>query len=293
MKKIFRYIIDIIIRFIETSKPVVIVLILAVMTMAVITGHKYYQFTKSDPRFCELCHLMKEPIKSWQQSAHKDTVCQTCHSMSLLAQNRLLLGYIVSGDKARTPQKHGRLTPWNSCNRCHLDEATQGSITLRKSYGHAKHVFMEKIECKKCHTADMHDFHPDEKNCLLCHKDKGVHGIGMESFACLNCHVYGETTAMPKKERCLKCHKDIPVRGPMSTVDCRNCHKPHKKIKPTAKDCLSNCHTNQHEIGRHDKHIDISCLECHKAHTWKVGQELAKSLCSKCHKHKDPLSFIF
>ena len=146
MKKIFRYIIDIIIRFIETSKPVVIVLILAVMIMAVITGHQYYRYTKSDPRFCELCHLMKEPIKAWQQSAHKDTVCQTCHSMSLLAQNRLLLGYIVSGDKARIPQKHGRLTPWNSCNRCHLDEATQGSITLRKSYGHARHVFMEKIE---------------------------------------------------------------------------------------------------------------------------------------------------
>jgi nitrate/TMAO reductase-like tetraheme cytochrome c subunit len=293
LKKRFRDTIEIVIRFLETSKPIVIALITVVLIMGVITGYKYYKFTENDPRFCELCHLMKETYKSWKKSAHRDTVCQTCHSMNLISQNRLLLGYVVSGAKARTPQKHGRLTPWESCNSCHLDEVEQGGVTLRKSYGHARHVFMEEIECKKCHTDDQHNFAPDEKNCLLCHKDKGVHGIGMEGFACLSCHVYGETTAMPRKERCVKCHKDVPLKGPMSKVDCRNCHKPHGRIKPTAMDCVSNCHANQDAIGRHDRHIDISCNECHKAHEWKVGQEEARSLCSRCHEYKDPLYFIF
>jgi hypothetical protein len=244
-------------------------------------------------RYCELCHLMKEPIKSWQKSAHKDTVCQTCHAMNLLAQNSLLLRYVVSGGKSRNAEKHGRLTPWDSCETCHLAEAKQGSVTLRKSYGHARHVFMEQIECKKCHTADAHNFYPDEKNCLRCHKNKGVHGVGMEGFACLSCHAYGDTSAMPTKEKCLSCHKEIPSKVPMTKVECRNCHKPHTSILPTSMDCLGNCHTNQEEIGRHDKHAHISCLECHKAHEWKVDKEEAISLCSKCHEYRDPFAFIF
>lgn len=293
MNNMFRSTIDGIIRFIESAKPIVILLIAVVVVMGAVTGYKYYQYTESDPRYCELCHIMKEPIKSWQKSAHRDAVCQRCHSMNLLEQNRLLLGYVVQGGTSLPPQKHGRVTPWDSCTSCHLDEAAQGSITLRKSYGHARHVFMEKIDCSKCHTAALHNFTPDEKNCLVCHTDKGVHGMGMESFACLSCHIYGEAPSMPKKERCVTCHKDIPASGFMSKVDCRNCHKPHGKIKPTANDCLSSCHTNQDTIGRHDRHLHISCLECHKAHTWKVGQELALSLCSKCHEYRDPLSFIF
>jgi hypothetical protein len=117
--------------------------------------------------------------------------------------------------------------------------------------------------------------------------------MGMESFACLTCHVYSERSTMPKKQRCIQCHKNIPEKAPMSTVDCQNCHKPHGKLQPTAIDCLSNCHTNQQAIGRHDKHMDIACLSCHKAHEWKVGEKLAASLCIKCHEYEDPLSFIF
>lgn len=291
--KIYKYIIEFITRFIENSKPLIIVLIIAVVIMGAANGYKYYNFTKNDPKYCELCHLMKESHLSWQKSSHNDIVCQTCHSMSLISQNSLLIKYVISGNKEHTPQKHGSIAPWETCKTCHLDEATQGAVSMRKSYGHAKHVFMEKIECKECHAASMHNFVPDEKKCMACHKDKGVHGLGMESFACLTCHVYGDTTAMPTKEKCLRCHKNIPEKATMSSVDCRNCHKPHGKIRPASADCLSNCHTNQQTIGRHDKHTKISCLECHKAHEWKVGRKLAPSLCSKCHEYRDPGSFIF
>lgn len=293
MGKIYKYIIEFITRFIENSKPLVIVLIIAVVIMGFANGYKYYNFAQNNPKFCELCHLMKESYISWQKSSHNDIVCQTCHSMSLISQNRLLLSYVFTGGKSAFSREHGRERPWQSCNICHIESVKQGAVTMRKSYGHARHVFMEKIECDKCHSAEMHNFLPDEKNCLTCHEDKGVHGLGMESFACLTCHVYGETTAMPTKERCITCHKNIPEKAPMSTVDCRSCHKPHGKIRPTAVDCLSNCHTNQQTIGRHDIHLKISCLDCHKAHEWKVGRELARKLCVKCHDYKEPETFIF
>lgn len=293
MKERIKNIIESIVRAVESSHPVIVLLAISVLGLIIFTGHRYYKFTKEDPHFCELCHVMKEPYKAWQESAHRNTVCQECHSMSLLSQNKLLLSYVFAGNRSNIQQKHGRVTPWDSCNSCHLETAKQGAITPRKSYGHARHVFVEKIACKNCHTADMHNFKPDERNCLKCHKDKGVHGMGMESFACLSCHVYGEVTAMPKKSRCLKCHTEIPTKGPMSTLECQNCHKPHGRIKPTANECLKNCHTNQEAIGRHDRHMKVSCLECHRAHTWRVGKKLASELCVRCHEYRDPFSFIF
>jgi hypothetical protein len=49
VKKIFRVIIDTIVGFIETSKPLLMVIVSIVLIMAVVTGHKYYQYTKNDP----------------------------------------------------------------------------------------------------------------------------------------------------------------------------------------------------------------------------------------------------
>lgn len=293
MKKKFISLIEFIVRHIETDKPLIVILMLAVVILAIFTGNKYYQYTRNDPQYCELCHLMKESYKSLESSSHRNIKCQTCHSMNLLDQNRLLLSYVFAGGKGDFPYKHSRTIPWETCNYCHIESAKQGAVSMRKSYGHARHVFMEKIECSRCHTTQMHNFPPDEKNCLPCHEDKGVHGMGMESFACLTCHAYGEVTAMPTKEKCLSCHKEIPQKGTMSGIDCRKCHKPHSKIKPLANDCMINCHTNQNAIGRHDRHKDISCLDCHKAHLWKVGREQARKLCIKCHDYKEPETFIF
>lgn len=293
MKKKLKALIEFIVRHIETDKPLIVVLMLTVVILAILTGNKYYQFSRNDPQFCELCHLMKEAYKAVDNSSHRNTKCQACHSMTLIGQNRLLLSYIFAGGKSEFTQEHSKITPWQTCNSCHLESVKQGAVTMRKSYGHARHVFMEKIECSKCHKSDMHNFPPDEKNCLSCHEDKGVHGMGMESFACLNCHAYGEVTAMPTKEKCMNCHKEIPQKGPMSSVNCQSCHKPHGRIRPTAGDCMTNCHTNQKSIGRHDRHTGISCLECHEAHSWTVGKDKSLTLCSKCHAYKNPATFIF
>jgi hypothetical protein len=59
-----------------------------------------------------------------------------------------MISFIIKGTQI-TKQDHGRVKPWNSCKRCHIDEVAQGSITLRKSYGHAQHVFMQNISCSQ------------------------------------------------------------------------------------------------------------------------------------------------
>ena len=85
---------------------------------------------------------------------------------------------------------------------------------------------------------------------------------------------------------------DIPDRGTMSNLECHSCHQPHGDIRPTEAACVA-CHANQDSIGRHDRHVGISCLKCHHAHTWRVGPELARELCVECHDYRDPMGFIF
>jgi nitrate/TMAO reductase-like tetraheme cytochrome c subunit len=274
----------------------IVILLLLLSFIGALVGYKYYRHTQEDPEFCASCHLMQEAFRTWQMSRHRDLQCQICHSMNLLEQNRLLVAFVVKGSRS-VKQTHGRVKPWKSCKTCHLEEAAQGSITLQSSYGHARHVFMENINCSKCHTGDMHNFKPQEMACRECHKDKLVHGLGMEGLLCLNCHSFGEKSPkMVLVEKCLVCHKDIPSKGPMAHIKCFECHKPHEKIKLTSNDCLVRCHGNESQVGQHGLHMreaGLNCLDCHKAHIWIVGPKEAKGLCNRCHSLKDPKTFIY
>ncbi len=293
MKKPLKDLVKSIGRMVEPSHPVLIPVVLVVIGLIVLNGYKTYQFIEEDPQYCELCHVMEEPHREWRVSAHRDYVCQSCHSMSVISQNKLLFSYLVTSDQSEIRHEHGRETPWENCSQCHLDVARQGGVSLRKSYGHARHVFMEGLSCRECHVGGTHNFYPDEQHCFDCHQDRGVHGLGMESFSCLKCHAYGETSSPPGKESCLVCHDDVvPGQGPMSNLECYSCHQPHGKIRPGEEPCLK-CHANQAGVGRHDRHMEVSCLKCHKAHTWRIGKEQARNLCIECHDYRDPMSFIF
>jgi len=284
--------IDTIVKFIEEIKGVILAAVLIVAVLGAVVGYKYYRYTEDDPQYCASCHLMKEAFAQWQKGKHRDIVCQTCHHLSILEQNQLLAAYVLSGNNKSFSQTHGREKPWKGCKSCHMDEMSQGSLTLNKSYGHGKHVFLQHIECKTCHKSTVHIFRPDENACQNCHKDKGVHGIGMEAFSCLKCHAFSEKTpSMVPKDRCVKCHTTISSKGPMSGMLCHQCHKPHGRIRPNSETCTSECHRNEASAGRHGLHMKqkMDCLSCHKPHTWVVGQSSAKTLCSKCHSYKDPL----
>lgn len=279
----------------EHIKGFVLAAFVIVSVLGAIVGYKYYGYTQNDPQFCGSCHLMKEAFTEWEKGRHRDVVCQKCHQLNILEQNQLLVAYVVRGNKPFS-QTHGREKPWKACRQCHMDNISQGALTMTKSYGHARHVFMQAIECKTCHKSALHNFHPNESACQNCHKDRGVHGIGMEAFSCLKCHSFSEKVpSMIPKDRCIRCHKEIPRKGRMADLLCHQCHKPHGKINPTSANCISSCHSNETAVGQHALHMKkgLDCMDCHKAHLWVVGPDKARALCSKCHPYKDPRSFIY
>ncbi len=278
------------------AKPGILVLILLFCLILIVKGYQFYEYTQTDPAFCSTCHLMEEGVKSWRVSNHSHITCQKCHVISLIEENRLLLAFAVKGSW-KVKQEHGSIKPWQGCLNCHMQEAAQGSKTLRASYGHARHVFMQDIECGACHRGDVHDFNADSKRCQRCHKDKLVHGMGMAGLYCLNCHSFGEAKIkMVSQKRCFECHKGIPPRGVMAGVKCFDCHNPHGRLKMESKDCLGSCHGNETRVGRHGKHLKLTplqCIDCHKPHTWVIGKEAAKGLCDRCHEYRDPMMFIY
>lgn len=291
-----RKIIESLVKCIEEIKGFILFSVVTIAVLGVVVGHRYYRYTQDEPQYCASCHLMKEAFTEWQKGKHRDIICQTCHHLSMLEQNQLLVAYVVKGNGKQFSQTHGRKKPWRECKNCHMGEASQGSLTLKKSYGHARHVFMQNIDCKVCHKSALHNFRPNENACNECHKDKGVHGIGMEAFSCLKCHSFSEKTpSMIPKDRCIKCHTNIPKKGPMSGLLCHQCHKPHGRINPSSDTCTDECHRNEISVGQHGLHMKkgLNCIDCHKAHSWIVGQSKAATLCSKCHPTKNPMSFIY
>jgi len=288
-------------RFFYENRAAIVLLLILISLIGGVLGYRYFKYTKNDPSFCATCHIMQESFKSWERSKHGDIICQRCHRMSILEQNRLLMLYVARGytsPKGRgLGQTHGKIEPWRACRDCHLGEALQGSISLRNSFGHARHVFMQNLECMNCHSGELHNFMPNERACSNCHKDKLVHGLGMEGLSCLRCHSFGERApTLVSSQRCRGCHTKMPRTGPMASFECFQCHKPHGKIKLTSADCLGSCHGNEAMVGQHGLHINrakLECLYCHKAHTWRVGKTEAKILCQRCHELRDPMRFIY
>lgn len=280
---------------VEHVKGFVLAAIVIIFVLGAIVGYRYYTYTQNDPQFCASCHLMKEAYTEWEKGKHRDVVCQKCHQLSIFEKNQLLVAYVVKGHEPLS-QTHGREKPWKACRQCHMDNISQGSVTMSKSYGHARHVFMQRVECKTCHKGSLHYFRPNEDACQGCHKEKGVHGIGMEAFSCLKCHSFSEKTpSMIPKGRCTKCHTSMPKSGVMSELLCHQCHKPHGTIMPTSATCTAECHKNEVAVGQHGLHMGkgLDCMYCHKPHTWVVGPEGARAICSKCHPYKDPKLFIY
>lgn len=283
--------------FLAENKGPIFFLILLIAVVGLIAGVKYYNYTKEQPDFCSSCHLMDEAVKSWQRSSHKLFTCQTCHTMNIIEQNKLLIAFVVN-PKGKVAQKHGKAAPWSKCKECHMDAVGQGAITLSKSYGHAKHVFMNGIECGRCHIGELHGFRVTRDQCMECHPEKLVHGMGTQGLDCLNCHSYAESAPrMVTVERCLRCHDPLPQGAPMSSVSCFECHNPHSKIEMESVDCLGKCHRNESKVGQHGLHmsanVKLGCMDCHKPHTWTIGKKEAPGLCDRCHRLKDPASFIY
>ena len=256
------------------EKTVLVSIMLVISVIGIVLAVRYYTYIQKNPEFCNSCHLMEEAYTAWKQSGHRFIVCQDCHRLGIVEQNRLLIKFVFTTER-KTPEPHGNVTPWESCTQCHWEEATQGALSVTKSTGHARHVTVEKLKCMDCHTRSVHAFRPDRNACLRCHKDWKIHGIGMEETSCMTCHPFSPRSAgsfIPDRERCLTCHRtssrtSFPDKVPMARMNCYECHKPHHRIKPTDDDCLR-CHTREvldsravHRSGKH-------CTTCHVPHRW-------------------------
>jgi predicted CXXCH cytochrome family protein len=287
-------------------------LIIAALILVMVVGgatiaYQVHDFTENDPTFCVSCHLMQTAYDTWENSVHNTVNCHECHYATPREQNRMLIMTILQNPEAVEP-RHGKIVvPWKMCFKCHWerDEHFQTAANIAKSATHAKHVFVEQIECSKCHAyietatkEGLHEFVPDERFCLRCHEAKEVHGIGMEGLACLACHTDQTPDIKPTREKCLICHGDVKTRvkisvtldtmdtrfftpdpemvekastikftenGPMM-FECHTCHQPHGiKINPDQSQCFS-CHRQIKKIGKHDIHVNTVGMECLTCH---------------------------
>ena len=260
------------------DKTILIALLLAISVLGIVLAVRYYNYIQKNPEFCNSCHLMEEAYTAWKLSGHRTIVCQQCHQLGLIEQNRLLVKFIFTTNR-KTPEPHGNQTPWKTCTRCHWGDAAQGSelVNVNKSTGHARHVFTVKLVCKVCHSRKVHAFRPDADACLRCHKGWKVHGVGMENISCLRCHAFSpkkREAFIPDRERCLSCHRkpgrtSFPDKVPMARLNCYECHKPHAKIKPTDEDCLR-CHTREVLAQKKVHGTSRQCTSCHLPHRWSA-----------------------
>jgi len=277
-------------------KGPIIILMALICVSGLAVAYKYFKFAKDDPSYCAICHLTQEGYNSHRISVHYTLTCQVCHSISTMEGNKLLLAHYVKGQK-EIKQEHGRINPWASCMDCHNTHAAQGSVTFRSSYGHARHIFMHDIGCSACHSGQMHNMEVLSDKCRSCHADKLVHGMGTAGLYCLNCHTFSDSSeTMQTSRKCFECHKKLKMNRIMTALECHECHKPHNKLKLTSQDCLGSCHSSETKVGQHSLHMKLGTLECttcHRPHTWEVTKKNAPGLCDKCHKLKDPMTFIY
>jgi hypothetical protein len=284
------------------AKILIISLLLIIVGGGGFVAYKFYDFTQNNPKFCVGCHLMQEAYDSWAKSEHKKLNCHDCHHLTIPEQNQLLISFVMHRPN-KVPERHkGQvIVSSKTCNDCHTSTKAK---QINKSLFHAKHVYMEQIECTECHgevkadKSGLHHFLPTEKFCTKCHIGKQVHGEGMGGLACLNCHTDRTKDLRPGRMKCLYCHsKDENIKKQLkedATMDvrffqpeaatikkavkivfdekapmqfyCYECHKPHTqgKVRPGSTHCLG-CHSTIPRIGKHKVHLDMD-MQCKDCH---------------------------
>jgi cytochrome c nitrite reductase small subunit len=313
------------------ERPALRRLIKTVVFLAIIAGvgkfaFSTYDFTQNNPAFCNKCHIMNEAFTSWQKSVHRDINCHECHRLNPSDLNTLLVSAFINRIE-KVPVHYDRiLVPWKTCMGCHWQQSEEypQATKINDSRLHAKHYFIEKIECAECHGYNLHEFLPEERFCTRCHERKDTHESMMSHLPCLNCHTDRTKDLFPERGKCLICHAKDPEGLPpdISTIDvayfipseetinrapkievpanapmkfrCNKCHIPHDKIRPDYGTCM-NCHPDQLRVGVHALHVsgaELECTYCHKPHSWIVGEKEAVELCSECHDYTSPHEFI-
>jgi nitrate reductase cytochrome c-type subunit len=292
-----------------------------------IVGYEINDYFENNPQACLTCHVHDAANQKWAVSIHKSVNCHQCHHSTKKDQIIQIYRFVFLGVHKVSPRHGNVLVAWQVCYSCHWERNSKypNAKDVSGSRLHARHVFMEKIQCVKCHGYKIHEFTAEPRFCVRCHKGREVHGTGMEGLACLNCHTDRTPDLKPGRNKCLFCHGGEDIRKQLiadGTIDvrhyqpsentikraikikltkdapmqfnCYTCHKPHINARADWGNCET-CHSNILDVGKHKLHIqdmNLKCKQCHIPHIWRVTPEQAKKACTKCHEYRDPMKFL-
>jgi cytochrome c nitrite reductase small subunit len=163
----------------------------------------------SQPSFCGRCHVMEPYIAAWEQSAHSDVNCESCH---LTPGFFGFIGGKIAGLQVVANYIRGDYEDWSfnaavsnaSCLQCH-DEILAKNIHSADTGVIVSHRNIVETggKCMFCHSTVAHGAavqmgsatHPTMATCLTCHNDE------IAPLDCDLCHVgkrpLPEETASP------------------------------------------------------------------------------------------------
>lgn len=291
------------------AKLLFIGLLLVFSAGTLYAAYRVNYYFEHNPRACFTCHVHDEANEAWITSEHGGINCHECHKSTKVDQIRQLYSFAILGHDEVTPRHGEVIVPWKLCFSCHWErnEDHPEAADISRSRYHAKHVFIEKIECTKCHGYRTHKFTTEERHCITCHQDKEIkpHGEGADAEACapmgtlpcLNCHTDRTADLMPGRNKCLFCHGSESVRKQLiadDTIDVKHFKPSEEIIRQAIKISIPKHAAMQfHCYECHNPHISArpdwsNCLsKCHST-VPRVGKhELHRQLdlqCKNCHK---------
>lgn len=260
-----------------------LVVALVVLLGAIACGGYAYHYAKTEPQFCQTCHVMHEAVSKWKTSSHSGVACQKCHKQSTADSLKQLYRFVTL--RPQEVSTHAEVD-FERCASCHISHNSRWQ-QIADTAGHKVHFERLGLQCVGCHSKGLHRFVRPTDGCRECHAEQVTGAPAMESFHCTTCHNFIATEhelRSPQRSDCLQCHAQLQVQNerfdaaaPMP-FPCQRCHRPHGGRKPTVGDCLD-CH-HVRDFGLHGAPFHGDCQSCHIPHLWRVAP---RATCERCH----------
>ncbi len=262
----------------------------ALLLAMYVTWRSTANYIQTDPRYCAQCHVAREQLAFWAPGSHQKVACQSCHKQTLEQAADMFRAYVLRNQtmpKSGQPRRlHAPDVPMSACAGCHFDQ-TGPVPSIAGTVGHEMHLKQPNVTCKSCHGRAIHKYANAVDSCGQCHEKETVRITGMAPLHCNACHSFRKhaATLLPSQHDCIDCHasrgvafKDYSKDHHMANFACSVCHRPHDATPQGLVGCAS-CHTHMERRGLHAEAEHQQCVDCHKAHTWRV----TNTECMVCH----------
>lgn len=204
------------------------------------SGEGLYQYTWTDSRFCDDCHVHDYANRAWERSVHAGlTTCHDCHRVPISHYPRNL--WLAAFDRPQSQLDiHRPNVEIVICAQCHMAEGLEEVLT-----GPMSDAVRRKVV--KIDDSPLHQLHLEAES-----RDPGAyrgagdgtetghgtrtdddtagseHGEAPTTIGCLDCHGSAEDQAhqfTATARGCVECHDNQRVEGlSAQLIDCRECH---------------------------------------------------------------------